>query len=133
MVAKVAKKALTNYSEQNASLSSMILFDHVDLQKESLNRTKWARTTDSLHHRDYCQANTWGFSILLPRPILGRVPRQGNQPPPAGRGDGATLRGSEPGQCMVRWRTGSGRKLAVQVEGRPANGVLQYWECKGPS
>ncbi len=37
VVVPVVKKILTNYSGRNASLSSILRFDHVDLQKESPN------------------------------------------------------------------------------------------------
>jgi hypothetical protein len=37
MIVPVIKKTLTNYRGRNASLSSMMRFDHMDLQKESLN------------------------------------------------------------------------------------------------
>ena len=37
MIVPVVKKILPNYRGRNASLSSIMRFDHVDLQKESLN------------------------------------------------------------------------------------------------
>jgi hypothetical protein len=49
MIVPVVKKTLTNYQGRNASLSSMMQFDHVDLQKESLNSLSQYQTDGQIN------------------------------------------------------------------------------------
>jgi hypothetical protein len=49
MIVPVVKKILPNYRGRNASLSSMMRFDHVDLQKESPNPLSQHPTDDQIN------------------------------------------------------------------------------------